>query len=418
MNTELIDKIAKAILYEGYLLYPYRASAVKNRHRWTFGALYPPAYVAQNPHDSSSMRTECLVIAESEATLKIKLCFLHLISRESSGQSWQEAVEQTFEIPETKLESVLSGEARFPFQFKSTWKLEGSTVFRKEGIHGTLKLSAEQLHEGIYKITLSIFNETQTTESQSRDEALMRSLVSTHSILTIENGSFISLLDPPAELQALAKNCNNIGNWPVLIGNEGERNAMLASPIILYDYPQIAGESAGDLFDSTEIDEILSLRILTLTDEEKAEMRQVDERARKLLERTEAIPAEQFMKMHGALRGLKRVTQESTKEAAVDDSNWNPFENKPAPEKINVLGVEVRKGSRVRLWPVKTADIMDLALSGRTAIVEAIEEDYDGIIHLAVIVEDDPGKDMGELRQPGHRFFFTPEEVEPLWQTF
>jgi hypothetical protein len=63
MNSELIDKIAKTILYEGYLLYPYRASAVKNRHRWTFGALYPPVYVAQNPHDSSSMRTECLVNA-------------------------------------------------------------------------------------------------------------------------------------------------------------------------------------------------------------------------------------------------------------------------------------------------------------------------------------------------------------------
>ncbi len=414
MNTELIDKIAKVILYEGYLLYPYRASAVKNRHRWTFGALYPPVYVVQNPHDSSSMRTECLVNAESAASLKIKLCFLHLLSRESAGQSWQEAVEQTFEIPETKLASILSGEARFPFQFKSTWKLDGSTVFRQEGIHGTLKLSAEQVHEEVYKITLSIFNETETTESQNRDEALMRSLVSTHSILTIQNGSFVSLLDPPAELQAFAKNCNNIGNWPVLIGNEGERNTMLASPIILYDYPQIAGESPGDLFDSTEIDEILSLRILTLTDEEKAEMRQVDERARKLLERTEAIPAEQFMKMHGAVRGLKRVTQEPAKEVAVDESNWNPYENKPAPEKMNVLGVEVRKGSRVRLWPVKTADIMDLALSGRTAIVEAIEEDYDGIIHLAVIIEDDPGKDMGELRQPGHRFFFTPEEVEPL----
>ena len=360
--------------------------------------------------------TECLVNAAPNASLKVKLGFLHLLSRESAGQSWQEAKEQTFEIPETTLTSILSGEARFPFQFRSNWKLEGANVFRQEGIEGALQIHAEKLQDQIHKITLFILNETQTqtVEVHDRDEALMRSLVSTHSILTIQNGSFLSLLDPPAEFQAFAKNCNNIGNWPVLIGDEGERNTILASPIILYDYPQIAGESPGDLFDSTEIDEILSLRILTLTDEEKAEMRQVDERARKLLERTEAIPAEQFMKMHGAVRGLKRVTQQPEQELVVDESNWNPYENKPPLEKINVLGIDVRKGSRVRLWPVKTADIMDLALSGRTAIVEAIEEDYDGIVHLAVIVEDDPGKDMGELRQPGHRFFFTPEEVEPL----
>jgi hypothetical protein len=416
MNSELIDKIAKTILYEGYLLYPYRASAVKNRHRWTFGALYPPVYVAQNPHDSSSMRTECLVNAAPNASLKVKLGFLHLVSRESAGQAWQEAKEQTFEIPETKLQSILSGETRFPFQFRSNWKLEGANVFRQEGIEGALQIHAEKLQDQIYKITLCILNETQTqtVEVHDRDEALMRSLVSTHSIITIQNGAFLSLLDPPAEFQPFAKSCNNIGNWPVLIGDEGEQNTILASPIILYDYPQIAGESPGDLFDSTEIDEILSLRILTLTDEEKAEMRQVDERARKLLERTEAIPAEQFMKMHGAVRGLKRVTQQSEQELIVDESNWNPYENKPPLETINVLGVDVHKGSRVRLWPVKSADIIDLALSGRSAIVEAIEEDYDGIVHLAVIVEDDPGKDMGELRQPGHRFFFTPEEVEPL----
>jgi hypothetical protein len=416
MSTELIDKIAKAILYEGYLLYPYRASAVKNRHRWTFGALYPPAYVAKNPHDSSVMRTECLVRAEPGATLKVKLCFLHLISRESEGRSWQEAKEQIFEIPETRLADLLSNEQRFPFRFKANRTLEGSTIFRQEGIQGALQIGAEKPQDKIFKITVCVLNQTEseTVEVHDRDEALMRSLVSTHSILAIQNGSFVSLLDPPPEFQAFAKSCNNIGNWPVLIGNAGERSTMLASPIILYDYPQIAGESPGDLFDSTEIDEILSLRILTLTDEEKAEMRQVDERARKLLERTESIPAEQFMKMHGAVRGLKRVTQETKNEATMDESNWNPYETKPPLEKINVLGVEVRKGSRVRLWPVKSADIMDLALSGRAAIVEAIEEDYDGIVHLAVIVEDDPGKDMGELRQPGHRFFFTPEEVEPL----
>ena len=92
---------------------------------------------------------------------------------------------------------------------------------------------------------------------------------------------------------------------------------MLSSPIILYDYPQIAAESPGDLFDSTEIDEILSLRIMTLSDEEKAEIRAGDEQARRILERTESLPPEQFMKLHGALartreaEGISRRRQRS-----------------------------------------------------------------------------------------------------------
>jgi len=95
-----------------------------------------------------------------------------------------------------------------------------------------------------------------------------------------------------------------VGAWPVLAGEPGRRDTVLCSPIILYDYPQIAVESPGDLFDGAEIDEILSLRILTLTDEEKSAMRRSDERARLILERTEALPPEHFMKLHGALRPL------------------------------------------------------------------------------------------------------------------
>jgi len=93
-----------------------------------------------------------------------------------------------------------------------------------------------------------------------------------------------------------------MGTWPVLVGEPGQRDTMLSSPIILYDYPQIAPESPGALFDGTEIDEILSLRILTLTDQEKLEMANGDERARQILERTESMPPEQFLKMHGVLR--------------------------------------------------------------------------------------------------------------------
>jgi hypothetical protein len=142
----------------------------------------------------------------------------------------------------------------------------------------------------------------------SRDEALACSLVSAHMIVGSESGEFLSLLDPPAAYEDLARGCQNVGNWPVL-ADDGA-TTMLASPIILYDHPVIAPESAGNLFDSTEIDEILSLRILTLSDDEKAEIRETDDRARELLERTENIPEEQFMKLHGVLRGLTVVKDE------------------------------------------------------------------------------------------------------------
>lgn len=88
-------------------------------------------------------------------------------------------------------------------------------------------------------------------------------------------------------------------------------------------------------------------------------------------------------------------------------------ESKPL-ETATAFGVLLRVGDRVRLWPQKSADIMDLALKGKTALIEAIECDFEDHVHLAVVLEDDPGRDLGMLRQPGHRFFFSPQEVEPL----
>jgi hypothetical protein len=95
-------------------------------------------------------------------------------------------------------------------------------------------------------------------------------------------------------------------------------------------------------------------------------------------------------------------------------SDWDPLEEKPKPEAVRVFGVDLKAGDRVRLWPQKKADIFDMVLAGKVAVIESIEQDYDDHIHLAVVVEDDPGRDLGTLLQPGHRFFFSPEEVEPI----
>jgi hydrogenase maturation protease len=358
MNRSLVEKIADAVLYEGYILYPYRPSAVKNQQRWNFGALCPESYsLAQGGTEAWTMQTECLVEGSERAAFDIKVRFLHLLTREVGVpnedcgsrvagcddeeiqasvsdsdlnvvaslevggrvfQTWQEAVERTFSAPSLELGKLVARAERLTFSFPQSRALEplrdeggrlvGVIVRTQQSVEGALELSAARAREGLFKITARILNITplEDAKGKSRDDALMRSLVSTHTILSVRDGEFVSLLDPPEAFRDAAGGCGNVGTWPVLVGAEGERGVMLSSPIILYDYPQIAPESAGELFDGTEIDEILTLRIMTLTDEEKREMRGADERARQILERTETLPAEQLMKMHGAMRSVKR----------------------------------------------------------------------------------------------------------------
>jgi hypothetical protein len=224
----------------------------------------------------------------------------------------------------------------------------------------------------------------------------------------VEDGEFISLMDPPEKLKRLAEECDNVKTWPVLAG-ERDRRTILSSPIILYDYPQIAPESPGDLFDGGEIDQLLTLSILSLTDEEKEEARATDPRAREILDRSESLTEEDLMGLHGAVRGLHTLR---------GGEQIDPFEveglYRSAPSSVTVGGVEVKSGSRVRLWPRAGRDIFDIALSGKVAIVEKIEQDFEDRVHLAVSVEDDPGREMVDMPVLGHRFFFSPEEVEPL----
>ena len=369
MTLSLVEKIADAVLYEGYILYPYRPTAVKNQQRWNFGALCPESYsVAQRGTESWTMQTECLVQANSQTNLDLKVRFLHLLSREVGMpisnlrseisnfrseisdpeyqvvpslevngqliQTWQEAIEREVTLPGIELGSS-SGPQRLSFSFPASESSEdlrdarsgellGVLVRKQQSLTGAIEVrivecgframqsvndsNSETQPARLLKVTVQILNETplDNAPERSRDEALMRSFVSTHTILKARSGEFVSLLDPPDAFRETAATCSNIGTYPVLAGEEGTRDCMLSSPIILYDYPQIAPESAGNLYDGTEIDEILTLRIMTLTDEEKREMRGADERARQILERTEMLPAEQLMKMHGAMKGVKR----------------------------------------------------------------------------------------------------------------
>jgi hypothetical protein len=173
-------------------------------------------------------------------------------------------------------------------------------------LRGVVEVGAEPLREGTFRVTVRITNTT-PWGGEDRESTLRQTFVSTHTALEIEGGEFVSLIDPPEELRGAAEGCENLKTWPVLVGEEGERNMMLSSPIILYDYPQIAPESPGDLFDGTEIDQMLILNVLNLTDEEKEEMRATDPRGREILERCESLSPEELMKLSGAIREFRML---------------------------------------------------------------------------------------------------------------
>ena len=343
MNRADVDRIADAVLYEGYILYPYRPS-VKNRRRWTFGGLYPEGYCrAKADGSASANRTECLVRGTPSTTFDARVRFLHLTDRRvgafdpplaswpeggappSRGVStlrvgdsllheWQEAEEREATLGAVALGELAAGPRSQPFAFPGRQALEpvadatgaivGVLVREQEAIEGMVEASAAEVAEGLFRVTFRVENRTSMAGADpgDRDAATVRSMASTHSILNLCQGEFLSLSDPPEADREAAAGCENVGTWPVLVGEEGSTDAMLSAPIILYDYPRVAPESPGDFFDGTEIDEMLTLRIMTLTDDEKGSMAAVDRRAHDLLARTEATAADQMLGLHGMVR--------------------------------------------------------------------------------------------------------------------
>ena len=245
MSEDAVRRIADAVLYEGHMLFPYRPSALKNRQRWTFGGVYPPGY-ATATSEHSRVFCECLVEGENPV-VHAEVRFLH----------------------ETEERSVRVGPIDEPPGLVSA-DLQGK------------------------RFTITIENMSPWAGSD-RNEAMRHTYGSAHAILRVDNGRFLSALDSPGPLR-------NDGLWPVLVGDEGDRSTMLASPIILPDYPQVAPESPGDFFDGCEIDQLLVLNILGLTDAEKDEIRAGDPRTRALLERTEAMGPEELRRLHGTWR--------------------------------------------------------------------------------------------------------------------
>jgi len=341
--VDAAKKIAEAVLYEGYILWPYRRSARKNQQRWTFGGVYPRAYSeARGEDDPWLMQTQCLVLGDEEATVEVKVRFLHVVerkvARKRSGDvacnvsttlafveelrvgedlylPWDEATEREVAAGRFKLSELqspkrvdidLPGGSTEEALKDPTGEVVGALVRGWRTLRGTVEVAAKPLGEETFRVTVRITNNT-PWDGEDRESTLKQTFVSTHTALEVEGGEFISLTDPPEELREFAEGCKNLKTWPVLVGEEGDRSKMLSSPIILYDYPQIAPESPGDLFDGTEIDQLLILNVMTLTDEEKEEVRASDPRVREILERCESLSPEELMNLHGAIREFRML---------------------------------------------------------------------------------------------------------------
>jgi hypothetical protein len=322
-----VRAIADAVLYEGYVLWPYRRSALKNAQRWTFGGVYPCAHsVGRAPGDDPClMQTQCLLEATDEARVSVDVRFLHVVHRQAVDRdgraldeladepagvrhlTWDEAVERELALPPTPLCELVDGERlelAIPAGCDEERLAAGALVRAWEELRGAVELRAERLEPALHVLTVRIENDT-PWQSGPREQLMRRTLCSTHTELDVEGGAFVSLTDPPAWLSGVAAACENVGTWPVLVGEEGARDRLLSSPIVLSDYPRVASESPGDLFDGGEIDQLLILNVLALTDAEKDEARASDPRVRELLERTESLSPEQLMALHGTIRELQ-----------------------------------------------------------------------------------------------------------------
>lgn len=344
MISDQIDKLAEVLLYEGYVLYPYRLS-LKNTQRWTFGGLYPPAFCAsQKSVESPRLQLECLIVGDENTTLEVELRFLRIVDRKVARLvrplavwpdvaeihveyvdclavgdrqflSWQEASEQRLVVTSQALRMLLGRPENRSFTLPASHEREpiagpggqyiGVIERTQHVLPGTTQITVKRLNEDCFRVTFIARNDTSAGPAAlDRSQAVLRSFAAAHAVVQVTGGELVSQIDPPTPWREIVAANENIGTWPVLVGKPGDRSTMLASPIILEDYPQVAPESAAVFCDATEIDEMLALRVMTLTDAEKNQMRALDSRSRELLDHVESLGAKQLLELHGANRDL------------------------------------------------------------------------------------------------------------------
>jgi hypothetical protein len=431
VSADRARQIADAVLLEGYVLYPYRASAPKNRYRFTFGVLAPRAWSEAGGCEPWWLECQCLVAparsgAEIAGTLRFLRACRRRVERALDGGTGFREVE-ALDVDGRRLVSWDEGELReVPFRLRldgppasepfevpggrdvehvadAAGRAAARVVRERWPARGRLHLAAEPVAAArpLARVRVRVENDSPWADPGARrDDALRASLVATHLVLRVEGGEFLSLVDPPPWAAGAAAGCRSVRTWPVLAGEPGEGDLLLSAPIILYDHPRIAPESPGDFFDATEIDELLALRTATLTDEEKRDARATDPRAAAIVDRVEGLPPGLLERLHGAardLRGAEMVPRGGPGPRAGEDA----------------VGGGIGPGSRVRLRPgVRRADAQDLLYAGCVATVRAVRRDLDGRDCLAVTIDDDPAAELHDWYGRYHHFFL--DEVEPL----
>jgi hypothetical protein len=418
--------VANAVLYEGYILYPYTASAPKNRIRWQFGVIVPKSYVAAGTGEPALAQTEILLESPDDSRVAVLVRFLQVEMR--CVEAWRdggfepvesltvagrdyvtfdEGIEREVEVHVRPSDGARAAApiAVSPHERVETLRdeggvLHGRVVRRCWPLHGAVIVECEAIPENPAwrKLRVTIENHSAVVPGE-RSSALRTALVSTHTLLHTDRGRFSSVLDPVAEVAGAAASLRNLHTWPVLVGDAsaGAQHSplVLSSPIILYDFPSVASQSEGDTCDATEVDELMMLSVRSLSDRERDEARATDPRSRAIVERAERFGAQELRQLHGVVRR-------------------DPLDalDVPAMDCVFVGGAKVTKGSVVRLHPKRRADVWDTFLEDKVATVRAIHQDVENQMYVAVTVDDDPASELHDWY--GRSLFFYPDEVEPI----
>ncbi|AFS15598.1 MULTISPECIES: hypothetical protein [Mycobacterium] len=424
--------VADAVLYEGYLLYPYRGTSSKNQSRWQFGVLGPCGACDAGLGEDPTLAAEFLVEGARALTLVLRFLQLQhrraeqetsdgfepvdeLITPAGSWLTWDEAVEceiafGPLEFDDQPWSLPVTADAATDVEL-----LDGGRLVReRRQVRGVLSVTSEP-DGALRRVSVRVDN----TGAAPRDkgDAAARSMIGTHLIAEVVGGQFVSLLEPPQTATDAVSRCRRHRCFPVLAGPPGTRDTLLISPIILYDHPEVAEQSDTALYDCTEIDEILTLRVMTMTDEEKAQARATDPRAARIIDECDAMSPEAMVRLHGVLRDphSARVPTGLVPEIPEGIDWWDPLADNAVRSEIDAVlvnGVRIARGSMVRLRPRRNADAQDIFVAGKTARVTSVHEDVEGHKHVAVVVDDDPAADLHDWY--GRYLYFSPDEVEPL----
>lgn len=431
-------RVADAVLFEGYALYPYRASALKNRYRWQFGVLAPAA-VAEVAGDPTAQRTEVVLDAPDDAQVRVTVRFLHLERRRVergdgpasdevaelvvAGRryvAWDEGTPREVVLPAHRLDALRHGRATIPVTFPGTTRrvplvedgvTVGAVVREVRALRGRVTVHA--VADGtVDRLVVEVHNDTPWPgrPPATRDEVLPACLLGTHVVAVVDVGEFVSATSPPPGLADVASRCRNLHAWPVLIGGTGRAPTVLSCPVILPDDPAIAAQSHGDTFDALEIEELLALRIATLTAEEQEEASATDPRAAAIMARFGELRPEQLGPLHAGMVAADAAVPGVGGAEVPGDWSLLLAAGGPGGAQVMVDGTVVRAGTPVELRPAPGGDAHDLFLQGRRGTVVDVFEDVDGRHHVAVAIDDDPGRDLARGR---HRYF-APHELVPV----